>query len=245
MTKAKHWIVMMGVLMSTLMLNSCLSDDGYSLGDMWISVATVESQQNSNDYFFRLDDGTTLWPAAGYYIGQNMEDGQRVLLTYTVLSDELSGFDHYIKVNDIETVLTKQIAEDKGVENDSYYGNDPVLVRKISVGQRFLTIWFEARYGGSKKHFVNLVQMENESIDNYFEFRHNAYDDPASDMLLSPVCFDLKSIDTEGETIELVININTFDGEIAYKVEYNSHADKLSVSSIPNDANGGHNDKVE
>ena len=83
---------------------ACDDNDGYSLGDFRISIATVvpEGQQS---YSLLLDNGEKLWPAASdvYY---RPSVNQRVFVNYTLLSDKMDGYDHYVKINDIWNVLT-------------------------------------------------------------------------------------------------------------------------------------------
>ncbi len=62
-------------------LQSCDDSDDYSLGDFWVDIATVETDNNSSAYWFILDDGSTLWPAASD-IRYLPEKGQRILLNY-------------------------------------------------------------------------------------------------------------------------------------------------------------------
>ncbi len=216
--------MMMGVVLATLPFQSCLDDDGYSPGDFWVSIATVESEESSSSHYFKLDDGTTLWPAAGYYLGHNLENRQRIILNYTILSDSLSGYSHYVKVNDIDIVLTKPIAADKFAANDSIYGTDPVEIKQMWIGSGFLNILFAANYGGQVKHFVNLVKNEQDEMPagSYkLEFRHNAYNDPALSSATGPVCFDLGSL-TAGsmEVIKFTLAVKTFEGDKTYTFEY-------------------------
>jgi hypothetical protein len=214
------------------LFQSCLDDDGYSLGKYWINIATIESQE-SGSHYFRLDDGTTLWPAAGYYLGHNLEDGQRTLLNYTILSDSLDGFAHYVKVNGIDPILTKKIAKNKNEENDSIYGTDPVSTQEIWIGNGYLNVWFIANFGGHQKHFVNLLQT-NEEDPYELEFRHNAYDDPPVAASQGIVCFDLSGLpDTNGETVKLTIRIHTFKGDKTIGLDYNS-SDKKGGKQLSN-----------
>ncbi|WP_280778973.1 NigD-like protein [Parabacteroides sp. PM5-20] len=206
----------------TLTFQSCLDDDGYSLGKYWIEVATIESLEN-NAHFFRLDDGKSLWPTAGYYTGHNLGDGQRIWLNYTILSDSMDGFSHYVRVNGLDPVLTKGIAADKGEENDVIYGTDPVNIENIWIGDGYLNVLFVFNYGGQETHFVNLLKDKKEEDLYSVEFRHNAYNDPARTGVRGIVCFDLRDLpDTEGETVKLKIRVNTFDGEKIYELDYNS-----------------------
>ncbi|WP_280764706.1 NigD-like protein [Parabacteroides sp. PFB2-10] len=221
-------ILIAGIISASLLFQSCSNDDGYSLGDYWLSVATVESLDGGSHYF-KMDNGTTLWPAAGYYLGHNLAVGQRTWLNFTILSDKKDGFDHYVKVNGVDPILTKEIAEDKGEENDSYYGTDPVAVKDIWVGGGYLNVIFKFNYGGMQKHFINLLPVTDSENPYEVEFRHHAYKDPAEAAVAGIVCFDLSSLPkTEGETVKLKVHFKTFNGEKTFELEYNS--DKETVT---------------
>lgn len=215
-------ITIIGLLALPFTFFSCSDDDGYSLNNYWLEVATIEPLDGGLHYY-RLDDSTTLWPASGYYLGHNLQDGQRVWLNYTLLSGKKDGFDHYIKVNGLDPILTKKIAENKGKDNNAIYGTDPVGIRNIWVGDGYLNVLFTFNYGGQKRHFVNLIQ-ENSDDDPYtLEFRHNAYDDPPLAGVRGIVCFDLSDLpDTEGETVKLKIRVRGFGGDKVYELNYNS-----------------------
>lgn len=231
----KIYVPVIGIFFSmSLFLNSCLDDGGYSLGEYYIEVATVESLE-SDQHYFKLDNGTTLWPAAGSYIGHNLNDGQRTWLNYTILSDSRPEFDHYIKVNGVDPILTKKIAEDLGEENDPVYGTDPVGIEDndIWIGNGYLNIIFVFNYGGEKKHSVNLLPAGDEENAYQVEFRHNAYNDSPQTAVPGIVCFDLSDLpDTEGETVKLTIKVRTFSGNKTYELEYNSEK-KLLTKRAP------------
>ncbi len=226
----------------SLLFNSCLDDDGYSLGDMWYSVATA-IPLSDNSFYLKLDGGTTLYPSAPLYIRYQPKEPQRVQVNYTILGDNFpNGYDHAIKLNRLDTILTKPIAENLGSEeNNSVYGNDPVGIESIWVGDGYLNVIFYAHFSLNIKHYVNLLQNEEASDTPYkLEFRHNAYDDLSSTMGYGIVAFDLSSLpDTEGKDVTLVIKINTFDGEKTIERKYNSgknteNEPKLKMNSFEN-----------
>ena len=132
MKTLRAFLLVIGIALVSLTLPSCLDDDNsYSLGDIWIAVATVVPEGN-NVYYLRLDDGDKLWPAATNYPNYQPKPNQRALVNFTILADStqsnLGGFSHYIKVNAIHNILTKSIAKNEGAANDSIYGTDPVSI---------------------------------------------------------------------------------------------------------------------
>ncbi len=223
MKTLKKLFVLSGIALVTLTFNSCLDDDSYSLDKMWMSMATARPISD-NSFDLTLDDGTTLWPGAPLYINYQPNRPQRVFINYTILGDNFQGYDHAIKLNLIDTVLTKEIAPNLGIQNDSIYGNDPVEIVNLWVGDGFLNFEYKAHFSGQVKHYVNLIQDSLASDTPYkLEFRHNAYTDDVYHPLRSGfVAYDLSPIDTEGQDINLVIKVNTFEGEKTFERKYNS-----------------------
>lgn len=212
-----------GIAVASFLLNSCNKDDGYSLDNAWYSVATIHTEGNgASSYWITLDSGVSLWPAATNIPWYKPKDKQRAFVVYTILSDKYGNYDHAVKILDIKDILTKQIAEDLGEDNDSIYGTDPVKLSDMWIGDGFLNIIFEFNYGGDAVHFINLMKNDNVRTPYFFEFRHNAYDDSKRYRNKGIVAFDLSAIDTNGEEVELTIQVNTFDGTKDFKIKYHS-----------------------
>lgn len=223
MKTMKHLILVIGVLLSAFLFNSCNDDDdSYSLGNVWGSIATVKPlSENSNSFSLVLDDGTTLWPAANQAQWYKPKADQRAVVYYTILSDQFQGYNHAIMIRDISDILTKYPAENLGgEENDEKYGTDPVEILDMWIGDGYLNVWFGFNYGGKVKHFINLVQREDVNTPYYFEFRHNTYDDTANSRQKGLVAFNLSSLNIE-EEVTLTIKVNTFEGDKNYTVKYN------------------------
>lgn len=225
MKTLRLFFIALGVmLVSSLSFTSCLDDDGYSLGDLWFSLATV-TPHGDNSFILTLDDGTTLFRATSdYYTKYYPTKRQRAQVYYTILGDDYNGFDHAITLSRLDTVLTKPVAANLGsVENDKVYGTDPVAIedKDVWIGDDFLNVIFRFNYTpDSKKHYINLVPVEGN--DPYlFEFRHNAYGDTSGEGGTGIVAFDLQNLETEGNEVTLKIKIKTFSGEKTIEKKYN------------------------
>ena len=213
----------LGLTLATFVFSSCLDDKEYSFDKAWYSIVTVHPIGDSSSYWFALDDGTSLWPVATNIPWFNPKEKQRVLVVYSFLSDEYKGYDHAIKILDLKSILTKSIAENLDEENDNTYGADPVSISDIWIGGGYLNIVFEFDYGGNSVHYINLLENNNVNTPYLFEFRHNAYNDDPRYRRKGIVAFDLSSVDTKGEEVELSILVNTFEGKKdEYKIKYNS-----------------------
>ncbi|MDD6748846.1 MAG: NigD-like protein [bacterium] len=222
MWKSFSWVL--GLCLTLSLFTSCLDDDDYSLGNFSMGVASVKAPNGSAPYF-RLDDGTTLWPAAGYLPG-SLKDNQRVWMNFTLLGDSAMGavgYDYYIRVNRLDEVLTKTPVEHLGAAaNDSIYGTDPVKILGMWTGNGFLTIHFGANFGGQERHWINLVNSADQDKPYELEFRQNAYNDSPMYSSQSLVCFDLRSLPVADEKVTLSIRVHTFEGEKVYEVAYDT-----------------------
>ncbi|HTN69127.1 MAG TPA: NigD-like protein [Dysgonamonadaceae bacterium] len=225
------------IILSTVA--ACNDSDGYSLGDFRISIATVVPE-GQHSYSLLLDNGDKLWPAATdvYY---RPRVNQRVFVNYTILSDKIDGFDHYIKVNDIWNVLTKSIIE-LNEENADSIGNDPVRVNEFWIGDDYLNVSFSFNYGGIRPHAINMVQNKMDESDNEadvleLEFRHNSYESPRNSLYDGFAAFDLRPFRKDDEnSIPIIIKYKDWEGDKIYELvyKYNDLNKNRAQISIPN-----------
>lgn len=217
----KYTWLMLTMTMSLFGLSACQDDDDYSLDKFAIEIMTVVP--DGSTYYLRRDNGEKLWPFATNCPGYNFSK-TRAQVNYTMLSDSIPGFSHGIKINWIENILTKNISPYRGAENDSIYGTDPVKIIAMNIGDGYLNIRFAANFGNTgAKHLISLIQDQEVNTPYALELRHQAYGDNALYAAEGLVAFDLSSLlNTGGQTVELTIKVNTFEGEKSYKLAYNS-----------------------
>ena len=172
---------------------ACDNNDGYSLNDLELAIASVSPEEANLFLTFRqMGKNYGLHSDIHYRPSAN----QRVFVNYTILSDKMDGFDHYIKVNDIWNVLTKPVIELTEQNKDSI-GNDPVRMNEIWIGDHYLNTGFSFNYNGMKPHAINLVRNktitteEEEDADLIeLEFRHNSYNSTSNSLVNGFACFD-------------------------------------------------------
>lgn len=226
MKTIRYSLIVVISLIAIFTFNSC-NDDGYSLGNYRLDIATVNVIDNESESFFlTLDNGTTLLPVASdaYY---KPRFDKRVILNYTLLSDQMGGYDHAIKINAIQDILTKDII-DLTSENEKEIGNDPIKILDLWTGDHFLNIHFGYNTAGEKAHAINLVRNKieqtptpsNETIE--LEFRHNANGDPQKYGAKNYAAFDLKPFQSENkDSINFIVKVLDFNNETKeYKVTY-------------------------
>jgi len=211
--------IILGV--SLTFLSSC-NTSGYSLNEFRVNIATVQPL-GGGSFSLLLDDGRLLWPAASavhYFPREN----QRVFLNYTILSSRHGEFDHFIRINDIWNILTKQVIE-LTAENADKIGDDPVIINQMWAGGDFLNVSFRFNWGGTRPHYINLVKNttgENTSSDVIeLEFRHNAFGSTSTGGRDGFVCFDLRPFRVEGQDeVTFAIRVNEPAGERVIEIIY-------------------------
>lgn len=192
MKKLSLYFLLMFLITTPVVLQSC-DDDGYSLNDVVVRMSTVRVI-SGNVYYLETDNGKNLWPAATDIPWYKPIDGQRVLSSYTILSDKYEEYDHMIKVRYLSDVLTKQV-EELTAENEEKYGNDKVWVEEMWVGGNYLNVQFRFFLPSYHRHRVSLVK--NTTIEDpedgyiYLEYRYNNEDDETSYWRRSMVSFNL------------------------------------------------------
>ncbi|MDI9522498.1 MAG: NigD-like protein [Bacteroidota bacterium] len=219
--KKINWVIA-SLLMGVLLVSLSCDDKSRSLGNFGIDIATV-IPEGDNAYSLLLDNGKRLWPAASA-TRYAPTPGQRVFLNYTILSEEMTGYDHYVRVNDMWNILTKKAIE-LNAQNADSIGNDPVKANAMWVGGDYLNVSFMFNYGGMQPHAINLVnnQLEpgSDSKTINLEFRHNAYYSHSSKLYEGFVCFDLRPLRVENaDSVKLSIKVKEWTGNKIYDMVY-------------------------
>ena len=209
------------LLSATFAFTSC-NDDGYSLDKFWLEVGTIE-KTSDQDYRIILDKGPVLYPSVSNVPVRYLENNMRVYADFTILQDANPGssVDHYVRVNDLQKLLTKPIVPYSEAISDSL-GMDPIELPEYWIANDFITFRFFYA-GGGETHMVNLTKHKELIEDGkaLLEFRHNAYGDPVKESMNSYVSFPLKEIFSEvTDSIQLHIKYKGFDKEKSIDITY-------------------------
>lgn len=198
--------MMAGVL---LLLSSCKKDgDSYYMG---VSYGNVEASGTA--YNIRTDDGTMLYVQETSCVGVTVDDGDRVMASYTILEEVETGYN--IRLNFLQNILTKTpvyLSQIAPTEQEQI-GNDPVNVLALSFGGKYLNVKMELfREDPQLAHRIELVVDEQRSDDQnvYLTLRHNAYEDPTSIATMQRVSFDLSGLVPEGQQ-EIMVYVEWTD----------------------------------
>ncbi len=182
--------------------NSCLDNNGPSIGNWWVGIATLKPL-DEGDFYLQLDDSTTIKAVNNYIPHFDTDFERRVTLSFNYVDETIAGYTRAVEIYQMDTVLTKDVVPHLGEQNDEVYGTDPVeLVQDwVWCEDGYLNIRFLAWFSGNpgNKHFMNLVRTASNE-PNVFEFRHNAYNDPRMYKGEGLVAFRLKDVvETNGD----------------------------------------------
>ena len=210
---------------------SCDNNDGYSIGDIGMSWATVRVL-NNNTYYLDSDNYGTLWLSADAARWYKPVEGERVISYFNPLADNYKNYDMAVKLEAIYPILTKDIVEITP-ENEQEIGNDPIVILKgnLWVSNGFMNIIFRQDMPLTDKHFINLVQGESIDGDNedytYLALRYNTYNDLSGYWQNGAVSFNLNTLDLSGKK-GIILRMNSKEnGEIELEI----NLDKTSKAS--------------
>lgn len=236
MKTLKLLLMATGVLFTSLTFQSCLDDDDYNYGYLTPNALVTVKPVSDNSFFLQLDDTTTLLPVNITSSPYGKKE-VRALVNCREVNESAEGYSKAVYVNWIDSILTKQIAPDLGVENDSVYGTDPVdMIRDwVTIAEDgYLTLRFRTNWGDhNKAHFVNLLASQDPANPYEVEFRHNAYGDVHGLEGDGLVAFNLGSLpDTEGKTVKLKLKWKSPVGDKSVEFDYCTRKATPGKSSI-------------
>lgn len=211
-------LALMGALLLASTIQSCLDDDKNTiLSTRYPNALVTVKTSSDNDLYLQLDDTTTLLPT-NLTTSPFGEKEVRALLHFTETDEDSKGYSKAVYVNWIDSILTKPaVPALTTAENDSIYGTDPLEIVNdwVTIAEDgYLTLRFSTLWGGQKTHFINLLTGVNPDDPYEVELRHNANGDTANRKGDALVAFSLTDLpDTEGQTVKLTINWQSFSGK--------------------------------
>ena len=186
----------------------------------WINITAEVHVEFAKEY---KGKGPVLYPSVSNVPVRYLENNMRVYADFTILQDANPGssVDHYVRVNDLQKLLTKPIVPYTEAISDSL-GMDPIELPEYWIANDFITFRFFYA-GGAKEHMVNLTKHEELTADGktLLEFRHNAYGDPENKSLYGYVSFPLKELFNEvTDSVQLHIKYKGFEEERTIDITY-------------------------
>lgn len=233
--KITHLLFATGILLTMLILPSCLDDDD-DVSRLYPNALVTVKEAADETVYFQLDETTTLLPVN---ITSHPFDSKevRALVNYEEVDDPAEEYDQAVRVNWIDSIRTKPMAPNLGEDNDNEYGNDPVEIVSdwVTIAEdgyltlRFRTMWSQLGI----THYVNLIPTNNPENPYEVQFKHDANGDVSGRVGDGLVAFRLDQLpDTEGETVKLKLIWDSFNGEKSMEFDYRTRAATPASSAI-------------
>lgn len=220
----KYIIVNLLIVWAMPILQSCIGDDSKDYATLF-TIGTIEVIEGK-DYYFALDDGTTMYPSDTIHINNyKLVDGQRVFIHFVPLEEKKAGYDYNVSLIQLENILTKDIIP-LTVQTADSIGNDRINIAEQWITGNYLNIEYQYYHSNNptKKHMLNLVINETpeapaeESDYINLEFRHNAYNDNEMKAGWGVVSFRLDKVkeQMEGKKGFRIYTNSIYDGQRYY-----------------------------
>lgn len=157
-----------------LAFQSCDDGDGYSLGDFTAPQLATVRALGGNAFYLDCDVWGTCWPVntdMGWYVPI---DGQRVVTVFNPLWDNYEGYDHAVKILEIQQVLTKHV-ERMEAGSESEFGNEAVPTTEdgITIGNGYLNVYCLSRLPFTTS--ISLVWPDNGGESASMEAAEDGY----------------------------------------------------------------------
>lgn len=218
------WTLVLCLGVSGMAMTSCSDDDNNDYYPTYIpnAIVTVKPMAATDSFYMQLDDSTTL-------SADNMKTspyGKKEVRAFTNIQEikriGTSGRHYLVHVNWMDSILTKNMAADKGENNVKTYCLDPVeVMRNWTISEDgYLTMQVATRWAGTERHIVNLV---NTGKDEKYEvtFYHDAKGETSGKWGTSVVAFRLDQLpDTKGKTVDLTLKWMSYSGEKSATFKY-------------------------
>ena len=219
---------------TALLFHSCDDDDDE--GDSLV-IATINRMGLSTDFYFTLDNGQTLYPTRiDGGINNTYTDGQRAFIIFSLIDEEVTGYDHNIHLKSVTLIPTRPVIQATGSESpESTWGNSPINVTYMWMSSDCKYLTLEYQYYGnaasSAGESFNLVLPADDDDPStnpvpsdvlYLEFRHKNEGSASPRLQEGYVSFNLNDIyPLMAGKNTLRISVNTiYNGNKTYDVAY-------------------------
>lgn len=188
-------------------MTSCSPDNDYDNSTLYAN-AVVTVKPHNGKITLQLDNTTALTPT-----NINSVTLKKEVRALANLKD-VDKANKTVFVNWIDTILTKPVATNYALKNDSAYGTDPVeLVNSFETVAEdgYLTLRFRTLWAGGKQHSVNLVHRTDANTPYLLDFMHNANGETVGQVKDGLVAFRLPdAFNQANDTITITLRWKSF-----------------------------------
>lgn len=211
---------------SLFMFASCLNENNEDIY-LYGGLATAHKLDKQDGYYFELDNGKTL--ITDSYIKKGLlRDSIRVIISFYIDNQNMSGYDYIGRLQYIDTVLTKKPIIYATAIPDTI-GTDDLTLNEGYIYQKYLNLSIAVK-GAYSTHRIDLVKdgSVSDAADEYIdvELRHKKISGDSSSYLGAVVCFDISDLKAKypgksGIRVKLK-DYNAVGGESVHKFDFES-----------------------
>lgn len=234
MKRIKTFMLLVAATLSTVMLNSCDTDDENYNTRYAVAIVTLKNAETEGGkWFMQLSDSSVIYP-------QNMPEnkyGDKERRAYIRFNDyrplQTNGIirEYSAEILTIDTILTKSLSpmipDSQGNINEGNkkeYGADPVEIVnswETCAEDGYLTLRIRTRFSHDGLHRLSLVHRTDAKEPYLLEFYHNANGDVNGVVGDALVAFRLDDVFNEPEEpYEITLKWYSFSGEKTTKFKY-------------------------
>lgn len=175
------------------LLSSCMKEnanDYYLYG----GIGTAH-KLGDTEFYFRFDNGKTFYPIGSTFDSDVLKDSARVILSFVLENENISGYDYTGTIQYLNTILTKKSIQYAEAMPDTL-GTNNVIIRDGYIYDKYLNLDFAVR-GQYSEHYLNLVSIDKEQtadseyINVYFMDKIKGTMEGSG---LGIVCFDIEDL---------------------------------------------------
>lgn len=145
-------------IMGIVLLSSCMKDnssDYYLYGGIGTAIQIKDS-----DFYFKFDNGKTFCPIGSTFNSDVLKDSARVILSFVLEEENVSGYDYTGTLQYLNTILTKKSIQYAEAMPDTL-GTNNVIINDGYIYDKYLNLDFAVK-GQYPEHYINLVSIEKE-----------------------------------------------------------------------------------
>lgn len=180
-------------IIGIVLLSSCMKDDS---NDYYLygGIGTAHQIKDA-EFYFKFDNGKTFCPIGSTFDTDVLKDSARVILSFVMEGENVSGYDYTGTLQYLNTILTKKTIQYAEALPDTLGTND-VIIRDGYIYDKYLNLDFAVK-GQYSEHYINLVSVDKEQTSESEYIKVYFMDKIKGNQVgsgLGIVCFDIEDL---------------------------------------------------
>lgn len=223
-------LLMMALSLGTTMTSCSKNEDNPT---EYLAVVTVVPGTGQAGMALRVDENTVLHPTNITHSPFDKE--VRAFVRYYKNGTQTSAGMTDVNVTWMDDMLTKDLAENKGAENATAYGSDPVELFNdwCTVAEDgYMTLHFSTIFGQGATHYINMVNVSDADHPLKFRLYHDAKGDKIGRERDSFVAFKMFDRAAYDKDVTIELEWDSFSGVKTAQFKHNAPKPVASTSEV-------------